>query len=99
MTVDGRLATAPPRRRSPWLRRFVILVVVLAVLLSVLDRGGDYVAERVAADNLQSSQHLTSRPDVTIHGVPFLTQFVQGDYDHVSVDADGLPVAGGAVRI
>ena len=90
---------APARRRSRWPRVLLIVVLVLAVLLVVLDRGGKYVAERVAADNLQSSQHLPSRPDVTIHGVPFLTQFASGHYDHVSVDADGLPVADGAVRI
>ena len=76
-----------------------MLVVVLAVVLIVLDRGGDYIAERIAADNLKSSQHLTSRPDVSIDGVPFLTQFARGKYDHVAVDADDLPVADGAVQV
>ena len=87
------------RPRSPWLRRLVIVVIVVAVLLAVLDRGGDLLAERIAADNLQSSQHLSSRPDVSIDGVPFLTQFARRKYDHISVDAHDLPVDGGAVNI
>ncbi len=90
---------ARPRRRNPWLSRIVVLLVVVVVLLVVLDRGGDYVAERIAADNLQSSQHLRTRPDVSIDGVPFLTQFAARKYDHISVDADDLPVADGALNI
>jgi hypothetical protein len=62
-------------------------LVVLALLAVGADRVGNYVAERTAADALQSSQSLDSRPDVTIHGFPFLTQFAAGRYDHVSVDA------------
>ncbi|WP_375482983.1 DUF2993 domain-containing protein [uncultured Jatrophihabitans sp.] len=98
--ADAALDRRPAaRRRSPWLRRIVVILLVLVVLLVVLDRGGDLVAERIAADNLKSSQHLTSRPDVSIDGVPFLTQFARGKYDHVSVDADDLPVARRTVRI
>lgn len=97
-TDDGHTVRAP-RRRSRWPRRLVVLVIVLAVLLVVLDRGGDYVAERLTAEHLQSAEHLGSRPDVSIDGVPFLTQFAQRDFDHITVDVDDLPVAAGAVRI
>ncbi|WP_375499304.1 DUF2993 domain-containing protein [uncultured Jatrophihabitans sp.] len=99
MTSTAEQTIAHPRRRSRWLRRVLILVVVLLVLLVVLDRGGDYLAERLAAENLQSSQHLENRPDVSIDGVPFLTQFVRRNYDHLIVDADDLPVADGALNI
>ncbi len=74
------------------MRKLVIAIVVLALILVVVDRGGDYAAERVAADNLKSSQNLQSGPDVDIHGLPFLTQFASGNYDHVSVDADNVPI-------
>ena len=99
MTTTEAASARATRRRSRWPRRLVVLVVALAVLLVVLDRGGDYIGERIAADNLQSSQHLGSRPDVSIDGVPFLTQFARGKYDHVSVDAADLPVADGAVKV
>ncbi len=98
-TTDAELTGRPARRRSPWLRRLVVFVLVLVVLLVVLDRGGDYVAERLTAEHLQSAEHLGSRPDVSIDGVPFLTQFAQRDFDHITVDADDLPVAAGAVQI
>ena len=74
-------------------------LLVLIVVLVVLDRGGDFVAERLAASSMQSSQHLEQRPDVSIEGVPFLTQFARRDYDHVTVDADDLPVADGSLNI
>jgi LmeA-like phospholipid-binding len=99
MTTDAELTGRAPRRRSPWPRRLVVFVVVLAVLLVVLDRGGDYVAERLTAQHLQSAEHLASRPDVSIDGVPFLTQFARRDFDHITVDVNDLPVAAGAVQI
>jgi hypothetical protein len=73
-------------------RRLVIALLVLVVLLVVADRGGDYVAERVAADKLKTSQNLATTPDVTIHGVPFLTQFASGKYDHINVTANDVPI-------
>lgn len=90
---------ARPQRRSPWLRRVAVTLLLLLVVLIVLDRGGDLVAERLAANTMQSSQHLEHRPDVSIEGVPFLTQFARRDYDHVTVDADDLPVADGSVNV
>ncbi|MBE7187405.1 DUF2993 domain-containing protein [Jatrophihabitans endophyticus] len=74
------------------MRKLIVFVVVVAVLLVVVDRVGDFVAERIVADNLQSSQHLQQRPDVTIDGVPFVTQFVSGHYQHVEIDASDVRV-------
>ena len=70
----------------------LIFVVVWAVVLVGLDRGGVYLAEYEAAKTLQHSQHLASRPDVELHGVPFLTQVIAGDFDDVTIDADGVVV-------
>lgn len=67
-------------------------VVALVVLLVVADRVGDAVAERAAADTLQSSQHLDHRPDVDIAGFPFLTQLATGHYGKITVTAQDVPL-------
>lgn len=72
--------------------KLVWFVVVIVVLLLGADRIGDYAAERVAADKLQSSQGLDSRPDVSITGFPFLTQFAAGRYEQVRASASGVRV-------
>jgi hypothetical protein len=68
-------------------RGIIIAVVALIVLLVVADRVGDAIAERVAGDTLQSSQHLEHRPDVDIAGFPFLNQLATGHYDKITVTA------------
>jgi hypothetical protein len=68
------------------------IVVVLLILFVVADRVGVAIAEHVAADNLKSSQHLDSRPDVEIAGFPFLTQLATGHYDKVTVTAHDVAV-------
>jgi hypothetical protein len=77
-------------------RWIIISVVTLLVLLLVADRVGDAVAERVAGDTLQSSQHLQHRPDVDIAGFPFLNQLVTGHYDKITVTAEDVPLRGNA---
>lgn len=94
--VDGWVAGRP---RSRWPRRLVITLVVLLALLVLADRGGNAVAEHIAADTLQKSQHLPAPPDVSIDGVPFLTQLASGDYGHVSADVTDLPIANGALDL
>jgi hypothetical protein len=69
-----------------------IFVVVWAVVLIGLDRGGLYLAEYETGKAIQNSQHLPSRPDVTLSGIPFLTQLIAGEFDHVSVDVQGIIV-------
>jgi hypothetical protein len=67
-------------------------VLVILALVVVADRVGAYVAERIAGDTIQSSQHLSSRPDVSIDDLPFLTQFASGNYGQVTVTAHNVPV-------
>ncbi len=74
------------------MRRLLIVLLVLAALLLVADRVGNYVAERVAADTIKNSQHLQSAPNVDIAGFPFLTQFASRDFQQVTVTADQVPV-------
>lgn len=77
----------------------VIAVVVIVALLVVADRVGVSIAERVAGETLQSSQHLSSRPDVDIAGFPFLTQLATGRYDQITVTAHDVPVSRSAPRL
>ena len=73
-------------------RWIIIAVVALLALLLVADRVGNAVAERMAGDALQSSQHLQHRPDVDIAGFPFLNQFATGHYDKITVTAEDVPL-------
>jgi LmeA-like phospholipid-binding len=76
-------------RKARWIG---ISVAVLLVLLLVADRVGVAIAERVAGDTLESSEHLNLRPDVDIAGFPFLTQVATGKYDKITVTAHDVPV-------
>jgi LmeA-like phospholipid-binding len=71
------------------LRRILIVLVILGVLLVVVDRVGAWVAQRVVADQVEaelaSSQVSSSPPEVTVNGVPFLTQVIAGRYDSVTL--------------
>ena len=73
-------------------RWILISVVALLVLLIAADRVGAAVAERVASDALESSQHLEHRPGVDIAGFPFLTQLAAGHYDKITVTATDVPL-------
>jgi hypothetical protein len=72
------------------MRRLLISLVVIVGLLVVADRVALTAAERNVANRIQVEQHLSSRPDVTIRGFPFLTQLVAGDYHDVDVTVHGL---------
>jgi len=78
------------------LRRLLIAAAVLLVLLLVADRGGNYIAESVAAGKLKQSEQLSSRPNVDIAGFPFLTQLASGDFDEITVDAKDVTVGQGS---
>jgi LmeA-like phospholipid-binding len=80
------------RMRGRAVRWLIISVIGLVVLLVVVDRVGAAVAERIAGDTLESSQHLRSRPEVDIAGFPFLTQLIGGDYDQITVTARDVPL-------
>jgi len=71
-------------------RRVVLLVVLLVGLVALADRLGAFTAERVVAQRIQVDQLLAVRPDVSIEGFPFLTQLVQGHYEHVDVTVRDL---------
>ena len=80
-----------PRRR--WGRRLLItllvLLIVIGVILAVLDRFAASYAERTIGDRVAqqvADQEATSeKPDVTVEGVPFLTQVVRGEYQEIKI--------------
>jgi hypothetical protein len=83
--------TARPRRRTGRrvLITLLVLLLVLAILLVVADRVAASYAERMISDRVSeeiASQKATAeQPDVTIDGVPFLTQVVGGDYQEIQI--------------
>ncbi|WP_410666808.1 DUF2993 domain-containing protein [Amycolatopsis sp. cmx-4-68] len=95
VTRDDRPAPrADARRRGRRARRWVIALVVLVLLLVGADFGAAAFAEHMISQKARTQLELTDDPSVTIHGFPFLTQALGGDYDHISVSAAGVPVAG-----
>jgi hypothetical protein len=81
-----------PRRR--WGRRLlatlIVLLIIIGIILVVLDRFGASYAERVIGDRVAeqvANQKATSdKPDVTIEGVPFLTQVLSGNYQEIKIE-------------
>lgn len=72
------------------MRALKISVAVLVVLLLVGDRVGAVVAARVIATRLQTAGSLSTRPDVSIRGYPFLTQAVSGRYGRIDLSAHDI---------
>jgi hypothetical protein len=80
-----------PRRR--WGRRllttFIVLLILIAIILAVADRLGVSYAERAIGDRVAAQvadQEATSeKPEVTIEGIPFLTQVVSGKYKQIHI--------------
>lgn len=70
---------------------WVITVIVLLGLLLVADRGGQFVVERIVADEVQKALSTSDSPSVDIKGFPFLPQLISQKFDDVDVkvrDAD-----------
>ena len=84
--------TSRPRRR--WGRRLlitlIVLLVIIGLVLVVLDRAGASYAERVISDRVAqqvADQKATSdKPDVTVEGLPFLSQVLAGKYQEIKIE-------------
>ncbi|WNM36143.1 DUF2993 domain-containing protein [Streptomyces sp. Li-HN-5-11] len=77
------------------LRILLIVVVILGVLFVVVDRVAVHFAEGQVADKLKSTENLSSTPDVSIEGFPFLTQVAGGELDDVKVGIKDYEAATG----
>jgi hypothetical protein len=67
------------------MRRLLIVLVVLAALLVAADRVGVVVAQNRLASQIQQQLTLDRKPDVSIRGIPFLTQAISGTYKDIRV--------------
>lgn len=64
----------------------LVLLIFVAVVLVAADRLGVRVAQDKIGEQVAAQYNLSQRPDVTIHGIPFLTQAVGGEYEHIEVE-------------
>ena len=93
-----------PRRR--WGRRLLITLIVLLVLLGVagvvLDRFAASFAERQIADRvtqeMRSQRATSAAPEVSVGGVPFLTQVARGRYREITILLRDFSVPGNGDR-
>jgi len=72
------------------MRKLMVSVLTLVALLVVADRVGLWAAQHDVAKRLQADAHLRATPKVEIHGFPFLTQLIGGDYHSVDIHITGL---------
>jgi hypothetical protein len=78
-----------PRSRSR-IPRLLVVLVCLVIAVIAADRITAVLAERAAATYLAKQAQFVSPPTVDVHGVPFLTQALQGRYRDVEVRSDGV---------
>jgi hypothetical protein len=69
----------------------VIVVVVVAGLLVGADYGLAAAAEYQVSKRMRTDLNLANDPSVNIHGFPFITQALAGDYQDITVNATGVP--------
>ncbi|MBU2663167.1 DUF2993 domain-containing protein [Actinoplanes bogorensis] len=73
---------------------FIVFLVLILGLLVALDRFAAGYAERTIGDRVSqqiADQNATSeKPDVTIEGVPFLTQVLDGNYQEIRIQVGDL---------
>jgi hypothetical protein len=89
----GEVYGTQRRPRKRWGRRLLITLIVLLVVLgaglAVLDRFAVSYAERRISDEVTTQvadqQATSEKPDVTIEGVPFLTQVADGRYQEIKI--------------
>jgi hypothetical protein len=72
------------------MRKLVIFLILLAVLLAVLDRVAVAGVQREVARQVAAKYDLATPPEVTIGGIPFLTQAIAGRYEEISVAMGSL---------
>jgi hypothetical protein len=92
VTQDRTASPTAAGRRGRRTRRLVISLVVLVGVLVGADFGLAAFAEHTVSQKAREQLQLTDDPSVTIHGFPFTTQAISGDYRHISLSASGVPI-------
>ncbi|WP_329089603.1 MULTISPECIES: LmeA family phospholipid-binding protein [unclassified Streptosporangium] len=76
------------------MRKLIGFLLLLLVLAVILDRVAVEGVQREIATQATAKYDLTTPPEVTIEGVPFLTQAIAGRYEEVRVAAGRMTVSG-----
>ncbi|WP_236790779.1 DUF2993 domain-containing protein [Amycolatopsis sp. GM8] len=92
MTQDRPAPAGRAGRRGRRTRRVVISLLVLVAVLVGADFGLAAFAEHTVSQKAREQLLLTDDPAVTIHGFPFTTQAIGGDYRHISLSASGVAI-------
>jgi hypothetical protein len=92
VTQDRTASPASAKRRGRRTRRIIVSLVVLVGVLVAADFGLAAFAEHTVSQKARQQLNLTDDPSVTIHGFPFTTQALSGDYSHISLSASGVPI-------
>lgn len=71
-------------------RKLIIGIVLLVGLVVVVDFGAAAYSEYRVSRALREGGDLRADPEVTIHGFPFVTQAVEGNYRNVEIRARGV---------
>ncbi|MGP4027540.1 LmeA family phospholipid-binding protein [Actinomadura sp. 3N407] len=68
------------------MRKVLVVLLILAIVgVVAADRIGVRIAEDRIAQEVSAQSDLTQPPEVTIHGIPFLTQVIGGEYGHIEL--------------
>jgi hypothetical protein len=76
-------------------KSLLLWVALLLTLAFAADRVSLNLSQRAVATQLKVSGSLSTKPSVTVHGFPFLTQAFHGRYDDVDVTATDVTAGGG----
>lgn len=90
MTYATARATRGRRPRAHRARSRLIVLLVIVILLVAADFAARAVAESVMASKVEQQAKLTSKPDVTIDGFPFLTQVASKSFQRVTINTSNL---------
>lgn len=101
MTTEGPADRVEPRRRSRKVGRLLVVLVVMLVLAGlfvVADRGVQRLAEDRVAAQIQTQLGVPGKPGVDLGPFPFLNEIATGHIDsaRVRIDEVALPDSNGA---
>lgn len=79
------------------MKGLLVTLATLLVLAIAADRLSLVLAEHAVATQLQTSGSLSTKPHVSIRGIPFLTQALSGKYDDIELSASDVTAGGGRI--
>src|SRR3954462_6461830 len=80
----------PTRGKTGQVRKFLVTLLVLAALLVAADFGARVYAESRTASAVQAELGMSTAPDVSIEGFPFLLHAVRGEYPEAVITASNI---------